>query len=599
MKGSHYLPNQLNQLPENPGVYCYYNKEEVIIYVGKAKNLKKRIQSYFFNKSTEHSKTKKLVSEIQNMEVILVNTETEAYLLENNLIKKYKPKYNILLKDDKSYPYIAVTKEEFPKVFQTRTPDKVNGNVYGPYTNQYTLTSLLELVRELFHVRTCNLALNENSIREKKFELCLEYHIGKCLAPCEAKQSREDYNKEIEEIRNILKGNLTKVKGSLKDKMEKAASVMDFESAHLYKTRLLALENYQSKTIIVNPSMEDMDVITILSDEGYAYINYLAVQNGAIRFSKTFEIKKKLNEEDQHLAELMIVDIQSFFKSETKHILTNIQLEDFSDYHITIPQQGDKRKLVELSLKNVLHFKKEKLAQRQINKQEESRILKTMARDLRMTVPPRHIECFDNSNLQGTNPVASMVCFKNAKPSKKDYRKFKIKTVVGPDDFRSMYEVVYRRYKRVLEEETPLPDLIVIDGGKGQLSFAVKALKDLGIYSKLSIIGIAKRLEELYYPEDQLPLYLDKKSESLKIIQWIRNEAHRFAITFHRERRHKSTFQSELETIKGIGDKTVELLLKEFRTISRIKEASLLDLENIIGKKKAEIIVRFFKKSIE
>ena len=594
MKGSHYFLDQLNQLPENPGVYCYYDKNEIVIYVGKAKNLKKRVLSYF-NKNHPHSKTKKLVSEIKNVEVILVNTEAEAFLLENNLIKKYQPKYNILLKDDKSYPYIAVTQEEFPKVFQTRTPEKVNGKIFGPYTNQFTLNSLLELFRELFHVRTCNLALNENSIRENKFELCLEYHIGKCFAPCEGKQTKEDYNKEIDEIITILKGNLTKVKLSLKEKMEEFSSKMEFEKAHLFKNKLQALENYQSKTIIVNPKMEDMDVFTIVSDENFAYVNYLGVQSGAIRFSKTFEVKKKLDEEEAHLLELLIVDIQTNFKSECRNILSNLELAPFSDYQITTPQMGDKRKLVELSLKNVLHFKKEKLSQRQINKQEESRILKTMARDLRLTVPPRHIECFDNSNLQGTNPVASMVCFRNAKPFKKDYRKFKIKTVVGPDDFRSMYEVVYRRYKRLLDEDKSLPDLVVIDGGKGQLSFAVKALKDLGVYSKLTVIGIAKRLEELFYPEDQLPLFLDKKSETLKVIQWIRNEAHRFAITFHRERRHKSAFQSDLENIKGIGDKTVELLLKEFRTISRIKEASLLDLEKLIGKKRAEIIQSHFQ----
>ncbi|BDD00231.1 excinuclease ABC subunit UvrC [Persicobacter psychrovividus] len=595
MESTIYTPEQINTLPEKPGIYRYFNQDNTLIYVGKAKNLKKRVQSYFFNKNRHDRKTLRLVNEIHHLEITIVDSELDALLLENNHIKAYQPKYNILLKDDKSYPYIVITNEPFPKVFSTRQYKKGYGIFYGPFSNVRSMHTILELIRELFHIRTCSHNLSERNIQAGKFEVCLEYHIKKCFGPCVGKQSEENYLQDIDQIKNILKGKLGPAKSYFKTQMNLAAENLEFEKAQTFKHKLELLEQFQAKSIITNPKYEDIDVFAIKSDEQSAFVHYMKIINGAISQTKTIEVKRKLEETDDEILQLCMVDFRKTFNSQASEILTNIEVEPWDELKVTIPKIGDKRKLLELAIKNALFFKKEKIKNAVNNRQEDSRLMKVMANDLRMKIPPKHIECFDNSNIQGTNPVASMVCFKNGKPSKKDYRKFHIKTVVGPDDFASMKEVVGRRYGRLIREGADLPDLVVIDGGKGQLSAAVEALKEVGAYSKLTIIGIAKRLEELYYPGDQFPLHLDKKSETLRVLQHLRNEAHRFAITFHRDTRSKNSFKTILEDIPGVGPKTIETLLKAYKSTEKVKQASLSDLTQVVGKQKAHAIIDYLK----
>ena len=591
METPFYTPEQINLLPSEPGIYKYYNAEGELIYVGKAKNLKKRVSSYFTKQKGVNRKTQKLVSEISSIEFTIVNSEFDALLLENSLIKKNKPKYNILLRDDKSYPYICVTSERFPRTIAIRNLVPRLGTYYGPFASVKAMNNVFYLIRNLYHIRTCKYNLSEDNIQSGKFKVCLEYHIGNCKGPCENLQSEPDYMKDIEQAVHILKGNLGVARNYFKDHMQEAAERLDFETAQLYKEKFELLDKFQSKSLVVNPKISDLDVFTIVADDKYAFINYLKVMNGAITVTKTVEAKKKLEETEEDILSLVMVELRERFNSSSPEIITNIPLEISSDnLQISVPKIGDKKKLIEMSIKNALYHKKEKLSQQETNRAKENRVVLQLQKDLHLKNPPSRIECFDNSNIQGTNPVAAMVCFINGKPAKKEYRHYNIKTVIGPNDFASMKEVVWRRYKRVLEEEKPLADLIVIDGGKGQLSAAVEALKELDLYGQVPIIGIAKRLEEIYYPEDPYPLHIDKKSESLKLLQRTRDEAHRFAITFHRDKRSKGAFTSQLDEIKGVGKATADKLLKEFRTISRIKEASEEELATLIGKDKARIV---------
>ncbi|MGB0523818.1 MAG: excinuclease ABC subunit UvrC [Flammeovirgaceae bacterium] len=585
------LQNKIKRLPKDPGVYKFFNAKDEIIYIGKAKHLKNRVASYF-NKSAKHNrKTVKLVSEIRDLDFVVVNSELDALLLENNLIKNNQPKYNILLKDDKTYPYICVTAEPFPRVFSTRKVKKGKDRYFGPYPNVRTMNTLLELLKQLYTVRTCTFYMDQQSIAAKKHQVCLEYHIKNCQGPCEAHQTEEDYQHDIHQVIHILKGNIGMVKKHFKEKMQEAAEQLDFEQAQHYKEKFELLENYQSKSLVTNPSISDVDCFTIIADEEYAYINFLKIVNGAISKTQSIEIKKKLDESDEELLGHAILELREKFNSNSKRIISNISLVPFLegvDFHL--PKIGDLKKIVDLSLKNTLFFKKERLntkVEQQQNRSKNFTLLQLKA-DLNLIDLPRHIECFDNSNIQGTNPVASMVCFKDGKPSKKDYRKFAIKTVEGPDDFKSMNEVVFRRYKRVLDEGLPLPNLILIDGGKGQLSSACAALQELGLYGKIPIIGIAKRLEEIYYPEDQIPIHINKKSRSLVLLQQLRDEAHRFAITFHRNKRSANSLVSQLDTISGIGPKTMEVLLKKYRSIEKIKTAPQEEVIALIGKAKAQ-----------
>ncbi|MEM6840697.1 MAG: excinuclease ABC subunit UvrC [Bacteroidota bacterium] len=586
-----YTPDQVHLLPDQPGVYKYYDTDRTLIYVGKAKSLKKRVSSYFTKSKNTNRKTIKMVREIRTIEFTIVNSEFDALLLENSLIKKNQPKYNILLKDDKSYPFILLTKERFPRVIPTRQRIPDAGTYFGPFASVKAMNNILELLRNLYTLRTCRYDLSEENIKAGKYKVCLEYHIGNCLGPCEGKQSEDEYNHDIEQATYILKGNMSIARNYFKEKMQQAAENLDFEEAQQYKEKMSLLTKYQAKSIVVNTHIGDTDVFTIVSDEQIAYINYLKANKGTIILTKTIEIKKKLDESDEDILALMIVELRERYLSATKEVLTNIEIPiSLEGVAITVPKIGDKRKLVDLSIKNALYYKRERVNRVQEYQQRVNRVVLKLQEDLRLKQPPMHIECFDNSNLQGSNPVASMVCFRNGKPCKKDYRKFNIKTVVGPDDFASMHEVVFRRYKRLLEEELELPNLIVIDGGKGQLKAACQALKDLGIYGDIPIIGIAKRLEEIYTPEDPYPLHIDKKSESLKLIQRVRDEAHRFAITFHRKKRSNAALRSELEDIKGIGRKTALSLLKNFKSVKNIREASEEDLAQLVGVSKAKTL---------
>lgn len=582
---------QLQTLPEGPGVYQYYDKNGRILYVGKAKNLKKRVTSYF-NKSHDSHRIGVMVKKIHDIKHIVVESETDALLLENNLIKKHQPRFNVMLKDDKTYPWICIKNERFPRVFPTRRLIKDGSEYYGPFTNFKTVNTLLDLIKGLYQLRTCNYDLAGEKIKNGKYKVCLEYHLGNCKGPCEAFQGEEEYNRNISAIREIVKGNFKDSLQQFRQQMRNHAENMEFEEAQLIKNKIEILENYQSRSTVVNPRINNVDVFSIISDEGYGYVNFLQISHGSIIRSHTIEMKKKLDESDKELLELGIVEIRQRFNSNSKEIYVPFKVEVGEEIKITVPQLGDKKKIIDLSIRNARYFRQEQFKQMKIVDPDRhvNRIMAQMKEDLRLTKEPRHIECFDNSNIQGTNPVAACVVFKNGKPSKKDYRKFNIKTVEGPDDFASMEEVVYRRYKRLLAEEEPLPQLIIVDGGKGQLSSGVKALEALGLRGKIAIIGIAKRLEELFYPGDTIPLYLDKKSETLKIIQQLRNEAHRFGITFHRNKRSKTALNTELEAIPGIGDKTVVDLLTHFRSLKRIKEASLDDLAQVIGAAKARII---------
>ncbi len=586
---------QIKTLPTTPGVYQYFDKNDVIIYVGKAKNLKKRVASYF-NKNHDNGKTRVLVKKIVRIKHIVVNTETDALLLENNLIKKYKPRYNVLLKDDKSYPWLCIKKERFPRIFMTRRVIKDGSEYYGPYTSIKTVRVLLDLIKELYTIRTCNYDLSYKNINEGKYKVCLEYHLKNCKGPCEGLDTETSYNNAIKEIRNIIKGNFKESLDRLQTLMHTFAANMEFEEAQKIKEKLSLLSNYQSKSTIVNPSINNVDVFSIISDETHGYANFLKISNGAIIQSHTTEIKKKLEETDQELLALFIVEIRQRFNSLSPEIYVPFKVEVGEGIKVTVPKLGDKKRIVELSERNAKYYRQEQFKQVQIVDPDRhvKRIMAQMKKDLRLHQEPRHIECFDNSNIQGTNPVAACVVFKDGKPSKKDYRHYNIKTVEGPDDFASMEEVVFRRYKRLLEENQPLPELIIIDGGKGQLSSALKSLEILGLRGKIAIIGIAKRLEEIYYPDDPIPLYLDKKSETLKITQYLRNEAHRFGITFHRNKRSKSAITSELEQIPDVGKQTITTLLRKFKSAKRVKEASLESLKEVIGNARAIKVHQFY-----
>ena len=587
---------QLKTIPNKPGVYQYFDKEGKLLYVGKAKNLKKRVSSYF-TKQHDIGKTRVLVKKIVSIKHIVVETETDALLLENNLIKKYQPRYNIMLKDDKTYPWICIKKERFPRVFSTRKMIKDGSEYFGPYTNVKTVYTLLELINGLFPLRNCNYDLADKNIKSGKYKVCLEYHLDNCLGTCEGKQTEENYNKNIAALRNILKGNFKDSLIAFKNQMEGFATNLYFEDAQKIKDKIATLMNYQSKSMIVNSKINNVDVFSIVTDEAYGYVNYLQLSYGSIIRSHTLEIKKKLEETDEQILQISVIELRQRFQSQCKEIYVPFKISVGENLKIYVPKLGDKKRILDLSLRNAKYYRMERFKQTKITdpNRHENRIMSQMKKDLRLSEEPRHIECFDNSNIQGTNPVAACVVFKNGKPSKKDYRKFNIKTVEGPDDFASMEEVVYRRYKRLLDEKQPLPQLIIIDGGKGQLSSSLKSLDKLELRGKIAIIGIAKRLEELFYPEDPIPLYLDKKSETLKIIQQLRNEAHRFGITFHRNKRSKEALNTRLLNIEGIGEKTIIELLKIFKSLKRLQTASFDDLSKAVGPSKAQKIINHFK----
>lgn len=589
----------LRSLPDNPGVYQYYDENGKIIYVGKAKNLKKRVLSYFNKEQFENGKTQVLVKKIADIKFIIVNTELDALLLENNLIKKYQPRYNVMLKDDKTYPWICIKNERFPRVFPTRTVIRDGSLYFGPYANVRVMHTLLDLVRQLFPLRNCNLNLTPENIEAGKFKVCLEYHIGNCKAPCVAKETEEEYNQKIAAIKDIVKGNSNVVAKHLRTILQEAVEKMEFEKAQLIKEKIDLLDKFQSKSTVVHPSVTNVDVYSIITDERSGYVNFFRIMNGSIIQSHTIELKKKLEESPEELLTLAIIELRDRFDSNAKEIVVPFEIElQLPDVSFTVPQRGDKKQLLELSERNVEYFRRDKIKQESLVDPERhtKRILEQMKKDLHLTEEPRHIECFDNSNFQGAYPVAAMTVFKDAKPSKKDYRHFNIKTVEGPDDFASMEEIIYRRYKRVLDEKLDMPQLIVIDGGKGQLSSALESLEKLGLRGKVGIIGIAKRLEEIYFPGDPIPMYLDKRSETLKIIQQIRDEAHRFGITHHRSKRDKGTLKTELTEIKGISDTTAKKLLSHFKSVKNVKEATEAELTEVVGKAKAKMVIDFYAK---
>lgn len=587
------ITSKLKLLPDAPGVYKYFDKSGTIIYIGKAKNLKNRVRSYFNKNQYENGKTKILVSKIWDVNLTVVPTEMDALLLENSLIKEFRPKYNIALKDDKTFPLIKITNERFPKILTTRSPKKDGSLYYGPYSNIRLMKVVLELCKKIYPTRNCNYNLSEKNISAKKFKVCLEYQIGNCKGACEGLESEAEYKESIQHIKHILRGNLKEVKDHLRHKMERCAADWKYEEANIYKERLDMLAKYQSRSTVVNPRITDVDVLNISENDRYAYINYLRISGGIIIQSKNLEMKKKMEESTEQLLEMAYGEISTLNTSTEEIIVpTKLSLEG----NFNIPKAGDKKKLLDLSKKNAMLYMKEKTNQYEKLDPElkVERLLSTIKKDLRLTELPYHMECFDNSNIQGAFPVSACVVFKNGKPSKRDYRHFNIKTVEGPDDFASMYEALTRRYKRLVEEKEPLPQLIVIDGGKGQLSSSVKALKDLNLYGKIAIVGIAKRLEEIYYPGDSLPLYIDKKSESLKVIQHMRDEAHRFGITHHRNRRSKGTIVSKLTEIKGIGDETAAELLRVFKSVSKIKKTSVEKIASVVGPSKASLIANYF-----
>ena len=588
---SEQLEIQIKSLPEVAGVYQYYDKQDEIIYIGKAKNLKKRVNSYF-TKNHYNRKTALLVKNIVRVEHIVVSSEMDALLLENNLIKKYKPRYNILLKDDKTYPWICIKKEPFPRVFFTRRVIKDGSEYFGPFTSMKTIRSLMDLIRSLYPLRTCKYDLSKEKIEAKKYKVCLEFHIGNCMAPCVGKVELSKYNANINAIRNIIKGNFKSALQELRKEMNIHAEAMEFEKAQWIKEKIGNLENYQAKSTVVNPKISHVDVFSVISDESYGYVNYIQVSFGAIVRSHTLEIKKKLDESDATLLQLGIVEIRQLFSSASKTVFLSERVSLGDTLKVEVPQQGDKRKLVEMSLRNAKYFRMERFKQIKIVDPDRhvKRIMEQMKKDLRLPKAPYHIECFDNSNIQGTHPVAACVVFKDGKPSKKEYRHYNIKTVSGPDDFASMEEVVFRRYKRLQEEASSLPQLIVIDGGKGQLSSAVKSLELLGLRGKIAILGIAKRLEEIYFPGDSIPLYLDKKSETLKILQRARDEAHRFGISFHRNKRSQTSLTSELDQIPGIGPATRDQLLTHFKSLKRIKQGTEKEMIALLGPQKGQKI---------
>ncbi|MDG1967136.1 MAG: excinuclease ABC subunit UvrC [Flavobacteriaceae bacterium] len=588
------LKIELSTMPSEPGVYQFFNKEDKIIYIGKAKNLKKRIASYF-QKNIGSRKTKNLVKNIHEIKHIIVSSESDALLLENSLIKKYQPKYNILLRDDKTYPWIVIKKESFPRVLTTRRVEKDGSEYFGPFTNYKTVRTIMDIFSNLYSLRTCHYDLRQKNIIENKYKVCLEYHIGNCLGGCEGHQKEVDYNIYISNIRDFLKGNLSSSINYFKNEMKTASGSLHFEKAQKAKEKIELLENYQAKSTVVNSKLNNIDVFSIISDSSHAYVNHLQVAFGRIVRFHNVEIKKKLEETDKELLLMTLVNLREKFSSKNNTVISNIKFDKILDLKFISPKAGDNKKLLDLSVRNATQFKIEKLKQVQIVDPERhtNRILNQMKIDLRLNEMPKHIECFDNSNIQGSNPVASCIVFKNSKPSKKDYRHFNIKTVEGPDDYASMEEVVFRRYKRMLDEKSVLPSLIIIDGGKGQLSSSIKALKKLKLENTIAILGIAKRLEEIFYPNDPIPLYLNKKSETLKVIQQMRNEAHRFAITFHRNKRSKQALTSSFDGIPGIGEKTKIALLKRFKSLKKIKETSLELLISEVGESKAKKLKEF------
>ncbi len=590
------LELQLKTLPQDPGVYRYYDKDNNLLYVGKAKNLKKRVLSYF-NKNHGGYRTRIMVSKIIRLETTIVNSEYDALLLENNLIKELNPYYNVMLKDDKTYPWICIKNESFPRVFLTRNVIKDGSEYYGPYAKPRQAKILIDTIKKIYKLRTCNLNLSPDKIDDGKYKVCLEYHIKNCLGPCEGLESEEEYNDKIKAIRGIIKGDYKIARQYLTDQMMHFEEKMEFENAQMVKERLEILEDYQTHSMVVNAYIDDVDVFGIFSDESAAYVNYFKINNGSIVQSFTTEIKKVLEESDEEIMEEALVEIRQKFSSKSKEIYLPFHLSvEIPGAKIIVPKVGDKKRIVELSEKNAREYRLEKLKQVQIVDPERhtNRIMAEMQKNLRMPVEPRHIEGFDNSNIQGTNPVSACVVFKDGKPSKQDYRIFHVKTVEGPNDFATMEEVILRRYSRLLDKGEDLPQLILIDGGKGQLSSAIKSLKTLGLYGKITIVGIAKRLEEIFFPEDPIPLYLDKKSETLKILQRVRDEAHRFGVKHHRTRRKNSTIKSELEEIPGVGPKSIELLLSKMKSVKRIREANMETLEEILGKSKAKMVFEYF-----
>ncbi len=586
----------LRSLPQKPGVYQYYDKEGKILYVGKAKNLKKRVASYF-TKTHQSGKLRLLVRKIADIRFVVTATEMDALLLENNLIKEYQPRYNIQLKDDKSFPWICIKNEPFPRIFSTRHPVKDGSEYFGPYASVRMMRTLLDIVKQLYPLRTCKLKLTEKNIEKGRLRVCLEYHIGNCKAPCVGKQSREDYDESIRQARSIIKGNISQVIAELKKLMHRAAEKMDFERAQMLKEKVGILEKYKSKSTIVNPRIHNVDVLSIIAGEELAYVNYLNVMDGAIVQAHTIEIKKKLDEPTDELLAFALADFRQRFNSKAAEIILPFNPGvEIPEVKITVPQRGDKKQLLELSERNAMYYQMERRKQAALTDPDrhKRRLLERMQKDLRMQVLPELIECFDNSNFQGSYPVAAMVQFVDAKPNKKAYRHFNIKTVAGPDDFASMEEIILRRYGRLLNENEPLPQLIVVDGGKGQLNAAVKSLKKLGLYGKITVMGIAKKLEELYFPGDPLPLYLDKTSETLRVIRHLRDEAHRFGITHHRKRREKGTVKSQLTAIPGGGFTTAQKLLRKFRSVKKVAAASREELAEVVGKAKAEVVFGHF-----
>ncbi len=590
---------KIKTLPNKPGIYQYFDETGKIIYVGKAKNLKKRVSSYF-TKNHDTAKTRILVRRIHDIHYIVVDTETDALLLENNLIKKYRPRYNIQLKDDKTYPWICIKNERFPRVFSTRRVIKDGSKYYGPYPSVKIVNTLLSLMRELYPLRTCHYDLSEENIQKGKYKECLEYHIGNCKAPCIGKESESNYQEYIDQIEHIVKGNIASVIRMLKEKMSAAAEKFEFEEAENLKQKIKSLEKYKAKSTVVSPTIHQVDVLTLNKGEKNAFVNYLVINNGAIIHGHTVEVKKKLDEPDEEILTFVLLNMREKFNSQSREVLVeNANALDVKGLDFFTPQRGDKKHLLDLSARNAKFYRMERQKQEHAKNPEvrTERLLQKIQKDFRLKELPVHMECFDNSNIQGTNPVSACVVFKNGRPSKKDYRHFNIRTVEGPDDFESMREAIYRRYKRMLEEGGSLPQLLIVDGGKGQLSAGVEALERLELRGKLPIVGIAKRLEEIFFPGDNLPLYLDKKSESLKVIQYMRNEAHRFGIEHHRNRRSKAALGSELLEIEGIGEKTQETLLRHFKTISRIKAASEKELEEVVGLAKAKILQHHFYSS--
>ena len=596
MKASQHIQNILARLPHQPGVYKHFNDAGAVIYVGKAKDLKKRVSSYFNRKTYENTKTKLLVRKIRDIEWIVAPTEQDALLLENNLIKEYRPIYNILLKDDKTFPFIVLKNERFPRVFSTHVMG-IRGEYFGPFTSLKSMKTVLDLCKKLYPIRSCSLNLSEKNILNKQFRVCLEYHVGNCLGPCVEKQSEDDYSKSIKSIQHVLKGNLGEVRELLKKEMSDAVAGLAFERAESFNSKLKSLDKYQAKSTVVHPKIDGVDVFTIASDSSAGYVNFMLIVSGAIVMGSTFEVKKRLDESDTTILEAAIPLIREKFNSQSKKIFTPINVDlEISGVSISVPAKGDKKRLVEMSEKNARFFMKDKQKhQEQIDPEAATkRLMDTMQADLRLTEHPVHIECFDNSNLQGTSPTSACVVFRNGKPAKRDYRNFNIRTVVGPDDFASMREAVYRRYKRLLNEKKGLPQLLVIDGGKGQVSHAMEAVEELGLRGVITVVGIAKRLEELFFAGDSAPIYLDKRSPTLRVIQQMRNEAHRFSLAHHRKRRSKASLHSELDEIKGVGPATKKKLMSRFGSVTKIREANLDELLEVASRRVAMAVRKHF-----